>query len=285
MKTNLSTVKNVTKAGFLLLATGFMSNVQAIPTQQIDILCTESEGCGDYTGTTADGTIFQADANPSTPSTGTGVFKPFVRIQNSGALSDTQNGYNTDKGEPAINGDTKAGIWTHSVLFSDLGTVDIGGESYFQFSLDANESGSAGSTRNQIDITDIQLFIGGAGLAIPEDNGGYVNGASPTLAGYGAIWTLDNAVNGDVNVTLQASICDTPGQCGSGKGDMDLFILERLLVDFSGDYFGFYTEYSGVDSGFEEWSYLAATDVPEPGMVGLLAIGLLGMAVSRRRRS
>jgi hypothetical protein len=65
---------------------------------------------------------------------------------------------------------------------------------------------------------------------------------------------------------------------------MDLFILASLLTAYDGDYFGFYTEYDGVSSGFEEWRYLASTDVPEPGMVGLLAIGLLSMVVVRRRR-
>src|SRR3989304_2935672 len=36
-------------------------------------------------GTTNDGTIFEAEPNPTSPSTGTGVFEPFVRIQGSGA--------------------------------------------------------------------------------------------------------------------------------------------------------------------------------------------------------
>lgn len=258
-----------------------MVNAQAVPTQ-INILCTATEPCGQSAGTTLDGTIFEAEANPTTPSTGTGVFKPFVTIQETGRADGLQDGYNTDAGEPIINGDTKS-RWTNAVLFSDLGTVDIGGLSYFQFSLDANESGKADSPENQIDILDIQLFRGGNELITPETSGGYVDGAPPTLAGNEAFWTLDNATNGDVTVTLQSSICDTPGQCGSGHGDMDLFILESLFDDFNGDWFGFYSEYSRADSGFEEWSYLASTDVPEPGMVGLLAIGLLGMVVARRR--
>lgn len=31
-------------------------------------------------GTTSDGTVFMASPNPTNPSTGTGVFEPFVRI-------------------------------------------------------------------------------------------------------------------------------------------------------------------------------------------------------------
>src|SRR5438132_6294311 len=44
-------------------------------------------------GTTADGTTFVADPNPSQPSTGTGVFQPFVRIQATGSRG---GGYRTD---------------------------------------------------------------------------------------------------------------------------------------------------------------------------------------------
>ena len=289
MKINLSVVKSSITAGLLLLSLGFMANAQAIPTtQQINILCTATEPCGQSTGTTADGTIFEADANPSSPSTGTGVFKPFVRIQEHTPHSETQSGYNTDTGEPAINFDTKASIWTHSVLFGDLGTVDIGGLSYYQFSLDSNESGKADSYVNLIDLAEIQIFLGGSDLMNPETNGGYLgtqfdgSAVGNTLAGYDPIWSLDNATNGDVTVTLQSSICDTPGQCGSGKGDLNVFILDSLLTGSADDYFSFYTEYNGADSGFEEWSYLDKT-VPEPGMIGLLAIGLLGMVAARRR--
>ena len=54
-------------------------------------------------GTTADGTTFVADPNPSQPSTGTGVFQPFVRIQATGSRGGgLQNGFNTDAKEPEI---------------------------------------------------------------------------------------------------------------------------------------------------------------------------------------
>ena len=33
-----------------------------------------------YTGSTPDGTVFNADPSPSLPSTGTCVFQPFVRL-------------------------------------------------------------------------------------------------------------------------------------------------------------------------------------------------------------
>ncbi len=267
-----------------------MANAQAVPTQQINILCTATEPCGQSTGTTLDGTIFEAEANPTMPSTGTGVFKPFVRIQDS---TGTQSGYNTDAPNNDPQFDTKSGPWTHSVLFGDLGTIDIGGSSYYQFSLDSNENGSATSLLNQIDLTEIQIFVGGSNLMIPENHGGYLGTQfddgtlfDNTLAGFTPVWTLDNAINGDVTVTLQSSICDTKGQCGSGKGDLNLFILESMITGSPDDYFAFYTEYDQVGSGFEEWKYLAkSSSVPEPGMVALLAVGLLGMVVIRRKKT
>jgi len=284
----LRKVRDILKTALITGVVAFgVFGVGSAHAQLIKIWCTADEPCGESSGTTVDGTIFEAEANPTTPATGTGVFKPFVRVQDS---SGTQSGYNTDTGNPDINYDTKAGLWTHSVLFGDLGTVDIGGLSYYQFSLDANENGNAGSDANKIDLTAIQIFLGGEKLKTPESFGGYTgtqfdgSAADNELAGYAPIWSLDNATNGDVTVNLQASICDTAGQCGSGKGDLKLFILESLLKGNAEDYFVFYTEYNNVGSGFEEWNYLAkSVTVSEPGTLAMLGLGLTGLVVFRRR--
>ena len=56
-----------------------------------------------------------------------------------------------------------------------------------------------------------------------------------TLLDLDPVWTLDNFTNGDVSVVLQASICDTPGQCGSGMGDLSVFIPTSQLLPLNPD--------------------------------------------------
>lgn len=269
--------------------------------QVIDILCLESEGCGSYEGTTADGTYFTSEANPSLPATGTGVFEPFVRIQANGSseeydgVTDSQNGYNSDAGEGDINFDTKSS-WTESVLFGDLGLIELDGAFYYLFALDSNEKGKGDSDPNLIDITDIQIYIGSdPDLAKPELDSGYTgtpfDSTDNSLLGLAPTWTLDQSgpgSNGDVTVTLQSSICDANGQCGSGHGDLYLYIPESYLIGSASDYLVFYTEYAYADSGFEEWAYHSGTtSIPEPYTIVLLAsgLGLLALRSRSQRKS
>src|SRR5947209_3532589 len=50
--------------------------------------------------------------------TGTGVIKPFLRVQ----ADPTEQGYNTSGVTPAAPFDAKAGNWTHDLTFADLMT-------------------------------------------------------------------------------------------------------------------------------------------------------------------
>ncbi len=246
------------------------------------------------TGMTTDGTIFLGDPNPTSPSTGTGVFQPFVRIQEPTGGDGLQNGFNTDAKEPNINFNTKDGSdWTRSVQFSELAVISMNGKDYYELQLDANQLGKGNSKRNQILITQMEIFIAN-GLSNPEATGGGINntGYSGTLfdgkstgdnlLGVAPVWSLNGATN-DWAVLLQASICDSKGQCGSGHGDMDVFIPKSLLSGTGN--FVLYTEYSGANDGFEEWRFNSGVSVPEPGTATLLLIGfgLIGLGLFGRR--
>jgi hypothetical protein len=235
---------------------------------------------------TDDGTKFRAAANPSSPSTGTGVFEPFLRIHESSGGDGLQNGYNTDTGEPDINFDTKNGSnWTRAIPVSELGNFVT-----LDFALDANQEGPVGSADNRILLTDVQIYIGSAedGFATPEVSGGYTGTpfvspideppGSNLLLGQAPNWSLDNATNGDVTVELEAAICGAvdsrPGQCGSGHGDMVMSIPRSALGDLGPeDYLVFYTEFEGANGGFEEWKVQPV--IPEPTAALLFGVGAL----------
>lgn len=337
-RTNLFTPLTLITMGLMAIPMQASAYMDGPPDLEIQILCAQSESCsqqgtypgvtvqGPKSGTTSDGTIFQADPNPTVPATGTGVFEPFVRIQrgtgigsgdqqevwvpkNGGGfkteLWNSENGFNSNAPQTDINYDTKDGLWTYAVQWGDIDTSD--GNIVLQ--LDANQNGSSNSETNQILITDMQIFIGSdPNFANPEatntgDEGtGYTgtpfdaqNYANNTLLGQSANWSLDNATNGDVDIRLQASICDSNGQCGSGHGDLTVFIPLASVVGSGSfkatDYFVFYSEYLKPNDGFEEWR-LRTSDgfvppsgsVPEPSALALIGFGMLGMFGYSRRK-
>ena len=272
------------------------------------------------TATTPDGTVFLGDPNPTQPSTGSGVFKPFLdtHTPTSGSL---ESGFNTDTSGSSINFDTvpRGGtVATRSVLFSELGTVACPTVGLcYELQLDANQTSGATTLANQIAITNLQIFISSnPNMAHPESTGTGINGTGYSgtqfnqsstgdmLLGVTPKWCLDSTClsappNGDVDIILQASICDSNGQCGSGHGDLDVFIPVGLLGpnNVAGQYFVLYTEYGGCgllrtncpgpNDGYEEWRFLGAAvpaGVPEPSSLLLLGSGLIGLGLWQWKR-
>ena len=171
------------------------------------------------------------------PSTGTGNFEPFVRIQ----ANDTEKGYNTDG---TVEFDTKGGKWTHSIKLGDIPVI----AGSFEFLLDIDQN--QGQDNELLSLDGIEIYL--AASAILD--------SYPALGvkvyDLGANWVkMDN----------------TLFKPGSGTGDVRMLIPDNQGWDKS-KYLYFYSEFgsnNNSNDGFEEWG----TIVPEPATIVMLALG------------
>lgn len=204
---------------------------------------------GTVTALTGQSTTFERFNNPST---GTGVFEPFVRIQGKG----NEKGYNTD-GTPEF--DTKGGTWTHSIKLSDIPVVD--GE--ISFLLDINQSQGGDNRYLSLDV--LKIYLADSGNL---DN--YASGLGTMVYDLGDNWVkMDSAIFGH----------------GSGAGDMKVSI-KNLTQEDGSKYLYMYSEFGqrfSSDGGFEEWSTISNPTIPEPTTICILGIGALSLI--RRKKS
>jgi hypothetical protein len=227
------------------------------------------------TYTSTDGTIWTQLVNQPT---GTGTYQPFVRFQNTG----TEAGMNTDGDAHSSYADV-AGTWTHSVLLSDLATVNVGGTNYYSFSVDINEPNNSNSF---LSLDELRIYT-----APTSAGGALLDEAAVTGAGGTLRYNLDATVDQDVymDYTLAA---------GSGHDDVQVLIPTSYFAGASSsDYLYFYNlmgATTGMEAdfqsqaGFEEWHALqggGTENLPEPSTVMLLGTGLLGILAVRRRRT
>jgi hypothetical protein len=201
-------------------------------------------------------------------STGTGVIDPFLRIQRNGS----EQGFNTDASKVL---DNKDGIWTHSLLTSDVPVKTLSdGNTYYQLMLDINES----SSRRFVSLDTLRVYQ----VSAP---------ALTSLGGLNPVWDMDSA--GNTYVELNYSL-----NPGSGYGDMFAYIPTSVFAsDPNRPYFVLYSRFgnpSTSDAGFEEWATLSVPapppppppPIPEPETYALMLAGLGAMAfVARRRKS
>ena len=221
-------------------------------------------------GTDGSGTINGALFSVTSPHpTGTGVFDPFLTVQN----SPWEQGYNSS----TANFDTKREPqWNHEIQFSDLQVTTVNGIQYFGFVVDVNEPNGGG--RNGISLNGLQIFT------------------SPTLQNSTSVGS-NGFFNGSLG-TLQYdlgsgnSVLYDDQHSGSGTGD--IFILVPV-ANFDGvgqnDYVYMYQRWGNSDfseGGFEETAILAGfTVIPELStffpIIGLMT-AVLSTHLLRRRR-
>ena len=216
--------------------------------------------------------------------TGTGVFDPFLTIDN----TPIEQGYNTSADNLALPLDDLRNHWNHDVQLGQLATVTVGADSYYVFDLDANETG-IGSDRKYLSIDNIRVYTSQTGGQTTSD-----------LSQLGQLRFALNDPNTPATimpnwVKIDATIGLTSG---SGSDDMLAYIPTKAFAGASDkDYVVFYNlngvhyqadDGTSSDAGFEEWSALTgpSSSVPDGGNTLALmgsALATLGFVAGRRK--
>src|SRR2546426_3741963 len=104
---------------FLCVGLLLLGATSAFAFPPIDLTAGQTDVAG------VDGTIWSSII---TQPTGTGVYKPFLRIQ----AHPDEEGFNTDF-KPFPLDDKNPSNWTHSVTWGSLSTITIGSTDYYSF--------------------------------------------------------------------------------------------------------------------------------------------------------
>jgi hypothetical protein len=194
-----------------------------------------------------------------TQPTGSGVFDPFLTIQN----NVTEQGYNSAVG----NFDTKRDpVYNHEIKLSQLNTTTIGGVQYFTFNVDINEPN--GGSKALISLDSFRVYTSPTlQSSTSTDANGLFNGSLGTLrydSGSGNLVKIN-----DINH-------------GSGQADLAVFIPASDFAGASADDNVYVYQYWGKEfntqGGYEETAIgagTAFTSVPEVSSL-LPLMGMLG---------
>jgi PEP-CTERM motif len=231
----------------------------------------------DGASTTINTAVYQAF--DSSGSVGTGNFPGIVKIGSNNSIT---QGYNTN-GAAALDAGNSP---LFTFLLSTMNTVTIGSTQYVQFVLDINEPGNRAN--QDISLDNVQIFT-----STSDTLGGY---SDCLLGGATCIYNMDQGANNSVLLTAALN-------SGSGNGfDMTLNIPVATFagLDAFTNYVYIYSKFGeqtgfGNNGGFEEWAYNRCptgttcwdqpVNVPVPGSVALLGLGLLALGLSKKRKS
>jgi hypothetical protein len=234
----------------------------------VPLVAVESQSCETGCSNVLFGGAIWSTDDTTHPS-GTGVFKPFLRLQANGRET-TEDGHNTDAKKGA-NDEKAPDPHTHSVLVSDLAKVTVPGYAgtYFVFELDTGEP--ANDKKSPLSLDSLKVCTGGDPEITKADDCPY----SP--------YKYDLDAGKDREVLLDYALI------GRGNGESDLFVYvpsftttDKYLFLYS--LFGSKGGAYQVDGTFSEWRFLAGpAAVPEPASMLLFGTGASFLAWRRRR--
>jgi hypothetical protein len=192
--------------------------------------------------------------------TGTGVYDPFLSIQN----SPEEEGFNTDSHDLPLDGNHDE--FTHSVLLSTVPVRTVDGVEYLEFRADLNESN--GQNADLILLEQLKIFQESSPNMVEANWNG-----SGFYAGDVPEYTI-----GDNQVLLSAK-----WDAGSGKGDY-VFLIPKSNFDFSdtaNPYLYVYMKMGLADNhdpaqsdgGFEEFGVLSVPVVETPPSIDIVKTG------------
>lgn len=185
---------------------------------------------------------------------GTGNFQSFLRIQANG----TEKGYNTDG---SIEFDTKPGLWTSSLLLSDVPLVTVGDVAYREFLLDAGEPSG-----NSLFLTKMDIYLLGSG----------------SISGYNTTnFPLSSRIYTMVDSSYDSILLDNI--TGNGFSDMFAYVPDSLFYG-NNQYVYLYSEFEQSGGTFEEWGVRgAANTIPEPMTAMLFGAGMIGLVFRKKK--
>lgn len=235
------------------------------------------------------------DNNEVVQPAGTGVFQPFLTIQDQGNKNLTE-GYNVPDGNFQL--DQTRSHWNTGLKLSDMATFSINGTDYYRFLGDINEP-SAGN-KSLLSLNSLKFYLANtatpqlAPKLVPADKhdqifefDGFAPGETTPV-----LWDLDGG-GVDRTITLDADLQSS----GSGRSDLAFYIPTDVFKNQSFQYLIMYVAVgmpNTEDGGFEEFSFTPmvnhlpspgpgdSTPLPSAACSGLLLLG--GLAAKRGSR-